>query len=98
MNKARINEMVIVQGNHSDSDAIGLGTNVLQFTVKNLPDSGTNVFVGVNEPASNKNILQPGESVTYYDERCYLDDNALYIAFEQVTVGAPGRALVDLEQ
>jgi hypothetical protein len=90
----RINEVGIIQGNHSPGDAISLGRNVLKVTVKNMSDSGSNAFVGMNEDASNKNLLQPGESVTYHDERVYLDGNSLYVGFDDTTTG--GKVLVSI--
>ncbi|MGL6121684.1 MAG: hypothetical protein ACRC1W_01345 [Shewanella sp.] len=94
MNAGRINEVGVIQANHSTSDAISLGRNVLKITVKNMSDSGSNAFVGLNEDASNKNLLQPGESVTYHDERVYLDGNSLYVGFDETTSG--GKVLVSI--
>ncbi|HMG94348.1 MAG TPA: hypothetical protein VK589_30015 [Chryseolinea sp.] len=94
MTAGRINEIGINQASHSPEDAIGIGQNVLKVTIKNAADSGTNAFVGVNDHASNKNLLQPGESVTYHDERVYLDENSYYLAFDPANQG--GRVLVSI--
>lgn len=95
-----INEQLITQLNHSPQDSVGLGPNCIQFTVKNLPDSDANLLIGIGQNASDKNLLQPGESATYENIHCYLTDsegngNALYLAFQPnnpITTG--GRALV----
>ena len=94
MTIGRINEIGVNQGNHSPGDAISLGRKVLKATIKNAPDSGSNAYVAWNEDASNKNVLEPGESATYYHDVVYLDGNALYIDFDSSNTG--GRVLVSV--
>lgn len=92
MNNGGINEQLITQGNHSPQDAIGLGKKVLKVTIRALPTSLNNVYVGWNAPASPINILEPGDSATYDDLRIYLDKESLYIDFDPSGFG--GQALV----
>jgi hypothetical protein len=96
MKNGRITEFLIVQGAHSPGDAISIGTKVLKVTVRALPTSQNDVFVGMNQQASTSNILEPGDSVTYHDERVYLDKNSLYVSFD--TAGGPigGQALISI--
>lgn len=94
-------EQTISQANHNGQDAISLGQWVLKFTIKNLPDSTSNVWIGVNMAANNGNFLQPGESVTYEtkDGYVYTDNQSqgvkLYLRFPDP--GDGGRALVIVE-
>lgn len=96
MNNGRITELLIVQGNHSAQDAISIGKRVLKITVRALPSSGNDVYVGLNQPAATSNLLEPGDSVTYHDERVYLDKNQLYIDFDTTGGATAGRALVSI--
>src|SRR6187551_454952 len=94
MTIARINELPVIQANHSPGDSISLGRNVLKVTVRNQPNSGSNAYVAWNVSDSKINELQPGESVTYVMEDKILDGNELYVLFDDSTSG--GRALVSI--
>ena len=99
MNRGSINEISITQANHTPGNPIGIGQNVLKVTIKCSSLSANNVFIGINGPANNANVLQPGESVTYHDERVELTDNEgdglrLYIGFD--STGSGGAALVSV--
>lgn len=95
MRKARITEMVVDQTNHTPSDAINIGKGVIGVTVTNPPNSGNNVFVGWNSPATPGNLVIVGNSKPYGNiDGFLLDDNKLYIGFD--TSGSGGVALVTL--
>lgn len=94
MNDAIVNEIAISQANQQNQDATTIGRKVLKVTIKCHPLSANNVWVGVNQPASDSNVLQPGESVTYHDERVYLDRNKYYVGFDPA--GSGGRAIVSI--
>ncbi len=95
MNRASIREILIVQENQNAQNAIDLGTRVLKFTVKAHPLSSTNVYVGINAKATDGNLLSAGQSVTYHDERVYLDGTKLYIGFDPVSATG-GLALLSI--
>jgi hypothetical protein len=87
MNLGGAFELSIAQGSHSPGDSIGLGPNVLKVTIKCSSLSSNNAYVGINQPANNINVLQPGESATYHDDRVALTDQdgnglQLYIGFD----------------
>lgn len=99
MNLANCFEVGLSQANHDASDAISLGAEVLKVTVRAASDSGTNVWIGVNQQASDINLLQPGESVTYVHEGYKITDKngrglRLYIGFDPSNTG--GKALVSI--
>lgn len=94
MKVGRILELGIDQGNHTPEDAIGLGKNVLKITVKNQSNSSANLWLGLNAQASDINLLEPGESVSYHDDRVCLDGTELYLQFDPANTG--GRALVSI--
>lgn len=94
MNDGIWNEMAVSQVNQQNQDAISIGKKVLKITIKCHPQSANDVWVGVNQPASNNNLLQPGESVTYHDDRVYLDKNKYYVGFDPAGTG--GRAIVSI--
>lgn len=90
MNSARTTQTTIIQGNHSAGDALPLGKNVLTYTVKCHPMSSANLFVGINEDASEGNLLQPGESMTIPTIENFFLDDQVYVSFD----GSSGRALL----
>jgi hypothetical protein len=93
MKKLRINEVLRVQGNNSAQDAVDLGTNCVGVTVRCLQDSPANIYVGWNEQASPKNLLEPGDNVSYGNiEGCVLDGNRLYVGY----AGAGARVLISI--
>ena len=92
MIRGLVNEIALDQSNHTNSDAVSLGVNVLSVTVRCSSDSNNNVWVGWNKPANNTNILQPSESQDIYDYRVCLDGNKLYVGFDPSGTG--GRALI----
>lgn len=92
MNDAKTNVQMISQANHRPQDAISLGRNLLQYTIKNSTDSGANLWVGINQPASSGFVLIAGESVTITDQRVYLDRDKLYLQFDPG--GSNGKAVV----
>lgn len=94
MNRAKIHEFLVDQGNHNPQANVEIGTKVLKVTVKAHPLSGSNVYVGINQKASDINLLTAGDSVTYHDDRVYLDDTKLYIGFDPTGTG--GIALVSI--
>jgi hypothetical protein len=96
---ARSNQIIVNQASHSIGDAISLGSRVISYTVKCHPQSPSNVFVGINEDASEGNLLEPGDSVTISlpslssnEEDIFIDDK-LYIGFDD-TASSQGRALI----
>lgn len=97
MNTSRGNQFSVIQGNHSPEDAIPLGNGVLQYTVKCHPLSVNNLLVGVNEPASDSNLLQPGESMRL-GVIGYGNIDQLYLDFDTTGGTSGGRALVIVER
>jgi len=91
---ARINELPIIQGNHTPGDSISLGKNVLKVTVRNQPSSGANAYVSWNVSDSKINELEPGESVSYFMDGNILDGNELYVSFDDAA--SNGKALVSI--
>lgn len=96
MKRARINEVLITQENHSPGNAIALDKNVVEVTIRCSTDSLTNVLVGWNGNASKANLLQPSESTSYGRDGFYLDENVLYIDFDTDVAAAGGRALITI--
>jgi hypothetical protein len=99
MNLGTCFETAVTQENFTPGDAIGLGPNVIKVTVKCSPMSVNNLYVGINQQATDINVLQPGESVTYYDERVALTDQngkglKLYLKFDTTGGTSGGKALV----
>ena len=93
---SKCNQIVINQGNHSPENAIPLGKNVLSYTVYNLPQSGSNVNVGVNENAGPGFLLEPSDSYTHKTKDGYVSKDVLYISFDDTTPG--GIALIIVER
>lgn len=96
MKRARINEILITQENHSAQNAIALGEKVAEVTVRCSSESTTPVWVGWNSNASNANTLQPSESTSYGLDGFILDGNSLYIDFDAETSANGGRALITI--
>lgn len=93
LKKLRIHETLRVQGNDSPQDAVGLGDKCIGITIRCLQTSPAPIYVGWNEKASAKNVLQPGDSITYGNiEGTVLDDNDLYIGYG----GDNARALISI--
>ncbi len=90
----RINELVIIQANHSPGDSISLGKNVKKVTIRNQPSSGGTAYVAWNTSKSKINELAIGDSATYTQEDIILDGNRLYILFDDTTAG--GKVLVSI--
>lgn len=81
MNRANIREFAVTQGNQGPQDVIGIGERVLKVTIKAHPATLNDVYVGINQNPTPINVLSAGQSVTYHDERVYLDGLDLYISF-----------------
>lgn len=95
MRKLRVTEVLVVQGNQSPQDAISIGTKCVSVTITCAPTSNNDVWVGWNENATSKNLLQQGDSKPYGGiEGYYLDDNKLYVSFDPT--GSGGIALVSI--
>lgn len=94
MNDGKTNVQFISQANHRPEDAISLGENVLQYTIKCAIDSPADLWVGINEPASNGFILAAGESVTITDQRVYLDRDRLYLKFDPAMSGGKAQVII----
>lgn len=94
MNDGKTNVQLINQANHNPGDAISLGQNVLQYTIKNATDSQADLWVGINQQASNGFVLVAGESVTISDLRVYLDKDKLYLAFDPTMTGGKAQVIV----
>jgi len=86
----RINELPIVQGNHSPGDSISLPRNCVKVTVRNEPASGATLYVSWNISGSKINALLPGESVSYFHDGIVLDGNELYCTFDESASGGLG--------
>lgn len=95
MKYSKLNQILINQGNHSAGNAIPLGNNVLSFTVKNLPQSGSNVYVGLNEDAGPGNVLEPDGSYTHVTKEGYYSDDTLYLTFDETTTGGIALIVID---
>ena len=80
--KGRISETLVDQNNNQAQNGIIIPTDCLSVTITCNSNSGNNALVGWNEPATDKNLLQPGESIPYGDIRARLDGNKLYIGFQ----------------
>lgn len=87
----------ISQANHNSGDAISLGNNVLQYTIKCAIDSQADLWVGINEPANNGFILTAGESVTITDQRVYLDGDKLYLKFDPASSGGKAQVIIVMD-
>jgi hypothetical protein len=96
MNKARIREFAVTQGNQGPQDVIALGNRLLKVTIKAHPASQNDVYVGINQTATPLNVLSAGQSVTYHDERVYLDGLDLYISFSTANPLGGGIALISI--
>jgi hypothetical protein len=95
MKKIRINEVLIVQANHTPGDSVDLGSKCIGVTIRCLQDSPQNGYIGWNEPASPKNLLEPGDNVSYNVgdvQDAVLDGNLLYVGF----AGANARLIVSI--
>jgi hypothetical protein len=67
------------------------------FIIRNGIKSAQNLYIGINEPASSKIILAPGESFTLSidrDDMLYTDIN-LYFKFEEPDPDNSGFAIVN---
>lgn len=89
--RGRISEELVDQSNNQAQDGIIIPNGCLSVSITCTSDSGNNALVGWNEPASTKNLLQPGESIPYGDMRVKLDGNKLYIGFAQGGTGGKVR-------
>lgn len=81
-NRGRISEVLVDQNNNQSQNGIIIPNDCLSLSVTCTSDSGNNAFIGFNEPATDKNLLQPGESIPYGDIRVTLDGNKLYVGFQ----------------
>lgn len=95
MKYSKVYQVIINQGNHSAGDAIPLGTKVLSFTVKNLPQSGSNVYVGLNDDAGPGNLLEPSDSYTHRTKDGYYSKDVLYLTFDETTTAGIALVIVD---
>lgn len=86
----RINELPIVQANHSAGDSISLPNNCVKVTVRNEPSSTATMYVSWNISGSKINALLPGESVSYFHDGIVLDGNDLYCSFDENASGGLG--------
>ena len=93
--KSRTNQFVVTQANHSVGDAVPLNDRTIKYTVKCHPLSANNLYVGINEDASEGNLLQPGESMTIGGNEGYYCADKLYLGFDPL--GSDGKALVVVE-
>lgn len=96
--KGRISEQLIDSNNHSAQDAIVVGDGVKRVAIRCTQASTNNVNIGWNEPATEKNQLQPGESVSYGDDELYLQGNKLYIGFTGSDTQALISFLIDVSE
>lgn len=91
--KLRIHETLRVFNGNNKQDAVDIGDRCAGITVRCLQDSGGDIYVGWNEPASPKNILKPGDNITFGNiEGTVLDGNTLYVSY----ANANSRALVSI--
>lgn len=95
MLKSRTNQYVVVQNNHSAGDAVPIHKNTIRYTVKNHPQSGANLFIGINQDANEGNLLEPGESMSIGGNPGYYVADQLYLTFDDG--GSNGKALVLVE-
>jgi hypothetical protein len=97
-NRGRISEDLISQENNQAQNGIVIPNDCLSLSVTCTSDSGNNAFIGFNEPATNKNLLQPGESIPYGDIRVTLQGNKLYVGFDPTGTGGKVRISYLIDQ
>jgi hypothetical protein len=90
-NKGRISEVLISQENNQAQNGIVIPNDCLSLSITCTSDSTNTAIIGYNEPSSNKNLLQPGESIPYGDIRVTLQGNKLYVGFSQSGTGGKVR-------
>ena len=95
MNYSKATQIIINQGNHSAGDSVPLGKKVLAYTVKCLPQSGSNLYVGLNEDAGPGFILEPSDSYTHKTKDGYYSKDVLYLTFDESTTGGIALVVID---
>lgn len=84
MATVHINEVSINQDaqGYSESDAIGLGDDVVSVVIRNAFDSTQWLKIGWNQSANQGNMIPPGSSQVYEVSGFDLKGNNLYIGFQ----------------